>query len=236
MAEDTSAAKDDITKELDQVIPKHKLLDNTAAKHKQELVHRGTLASRHRPSGEGLRTQILRRQQADSKEGSPNRKCQEQPAPPPPPPPVSSIPVSKNIPSKTKPRASFLADIQSAQKTKCKDDSAPADGQDLLNSSQKNDKPLDNPKDDTSPSQSPSRKAKPSFLSEIENARRKKESEESGQTISHDKPVRKVKPKAPSNPILMQKSGIQDQLRLKLEARKKLVEETDEGTETEVCS
>ena len=90
MAEDEGNATEDITEELDQVIPKHQLLDNTAAKHKNELVHRGTLATRHRPSGEGLRTQILRRQQADSKEGSPVRKCKEQPVPPPPPVPAPS--------------------------------------------------------------------------------------------------------------------------------------------------
>ena len=76
MTEDAVEAKDYVSEDLDQVIPKHQLLDNTAAKHKNELVHRGTLATRHRPTGEGLRTQILRRQHADSKEGSPvSSKC-----------------------------------------------------------------------------------------------------------------------------------------------------------------
>eukprot|EP00092_Neocalanus_flemingeri_P002395 GFUD01002561.1.p1 GENE.GFUD01002561.1~~GFUD01002561.1.p1 ORF type:complete len:239 (+),score=104.22 GFUD01002561.1:309-1025(+) len=237
MAEEASEDKEDITTELDQVIPKHKLLDNTAAKHKTELVHRGTLASRHRPSGEGLRTQILRRQQADSKEGSPVSKCQEGP-PPPPPPSSSPVSVPKNIPTKTKPGTSFLADIQAAQKTKCKDDSddSPTEdsgSEDLVKQGEENEKPAESSKDPTSPTNSPISKPKPSFLSEMINSHRKKVTDESGQTISQLKSVRKVKPKSPSNPLMMENSGIQDQLRLKLEARKKLVEETDEGAETE---
>ena len=79
------------------MIPKHQLLDNNAAKQKNELVHRGTLATRHRPTGEGLRTQILRRQHADSKEGSPvSSKCD----------------LKSDFP-RLKSEKSFLADIQS---------------------------------------------------------------------------------------------------------------------------
>ena len=62
MAEDAVGVSENITEELDKVIPKHQLLDSTAAKHKNELVHRGTLATRHWFSGVGLRTKILRRQ------------------------------------------------------------------------------------------------------------------------------------------------------------------------------
>ena len=35
----------DVTAELDTAIPKHELLDNTAAKHKTDLIHRCGRAS-----------------------------------------------------------------------------------------------------------------------------------------------------------------------------------------------
>ena len=35
----------DVTAELDTAIPKHELLDNTAAKHKTDLIHRCSRAS-----------------------------------------------------------------------------------------------------------------------------------------------------------------------------------------------
>ena len=59
-----------------------------------------------------------------------------------------------------------------------------------------------------------------SFLAEIENAKNSKPKLKSLKTKSKDPPA---KPAMPS---------IQDQLRLKLEARKKLVDDTDEGAET----
>ena len=225
-------ATSDITTELDTVIPPHELLDNTAAKHKTELVHRGTLASRHRPSGEGLRTQILRKQLIDSKEGSPDNQCKE-PFIPPPPPPSS---VSKMILSKSKPGASFLANIQSVQKSKCKDDSQTEEEETVAKQFQEKEKSVENLKDDKGPDYSPSSKPRPSFLAELKNAKKRNDSEEPDLTDNSIKIIRKVKAKPKVNPVPMGKSDVQDQLRLKLEARKKLVEETDEGTETEVCS
>ena len=59
IARDVSDSEEDITAELDDAIPKHSLLNSKAAKHRTELVHRGTLASRQRPSSEGIRSQIL---------------------------------------------------------------------------------------------------------------------------------------------------------------------------------
>jgi len=59
IARDVSDSEEDITAELDDAIPKHSLLNSRAAKHKTELIHRGTLASRQRPSSEGIRSQIL---------------------------------------------------------------------------------------------------------------------------------------------------------------------------------
>merc|ERR1712106_386960 len=285
MAEEEVGVSENITEELDKVIPKHQLLDNTAAKHKNELVHRGTLATRHRPSGEGLRTQILRRQFADSKEGSPVETCKEQPVPP--PSPSHSKLNSKNNSPLVKKGKSFLADIQATLNTKCKDDSpdkeeqttdkpsadtrdvnspihSPTKGQipsflsgiknaakrqesessdkithaplralkqkDGIKEEQAVDKSKENPKDDGSPLHSPSKVKRPSFLAGIENAVKRNDSGASGEPLALPK-LRKVKPKP--NPIVKEGSSIQDQLRLKLEARKKLVDETDEGAETE---
>jgi len=61
----------DVSSEFDELIPKHQLLDNTAAKHKTDLIHRGTLATRHKPTGEALKTHILKKQNQDSKDNSP---------------------------------------------------------------------------------------------------------------------------------------------------------------------
>ena len=83
MAEDRSEDKEDITVQLDQVIPKHKLLDNTAANHTNDLVHRGILASRHCPSGEGLRAWVVRTEHTDSMEGYPVRTSQHKDDSPP---------------------------------------------------------------------------------------------------------------------------------------------------------
>ena len=231
MAEDEGNAKEDITEELDRMIPQHQLLDNTAAKHKTELVHRGTLATRHRPSGEGLRTQILRRQQADSKEGSPVRK------PVPPLIPSSSKCGSKNNSSQSKPGKSFLADIQSALNTNCndkedvvKEEEKPIEEQRNNESQTRSDR--SSPRGELSPTLSSSKGPRPSFLAGIENANKKQETGEAGESIPL-KVLRKVKPKATSNPIGIGKSNVQDQLRMKLEARKKLVDETDEGAENE---
>jgi len=58
IARDVSDSEEDITAELDDAIPKHHLLNSKAAKHRTELVHRGTLSSRQRPSSDGIRSQI----------------------------------------------------------------------------------------------------------------------------------------------------------------------------------
>ena len=55
---DVSDSEDDITAELDDAIPKHSLLHSQAARHRAELAHKGTLASRQRPSLDGLKTQL----------------------------------------------------------------------------------------------------------------------------------------------------------------------------------
>jgi len=287
MAEEAERVKENITEELDQVIPKHQLLDNTAAKHKNELVHRGTLATRHRPSGEGLRTQILRRQFADSKEGSPVETCKEHSVPP--TSPSHSKVNSKNNSPLVKKGKSFLADIQATLNTKCNEDSpdkeeqtkdkpsadksddkspihSPAKGQipsflsgikkaakrqesetpdkiapaplkalkpkDDIKEVKAVDKSKEDSKDDGSPLHSPSKVKRPSFLAGIENAVKRKDSEATGEPMVLPT-LRKVKPKPKLNPIVTEESSIQDQLRLKLEARKKLVDETDEGAETE---
>jgi len=212
MAGDISEDKDNATTELDQVIPKHELLDSTAAKHRKELAHRGILATRHRPSGQGLRTQILRRQQTDSREASPagnSDNVQES----------QTTCIPKKIPVKPKLGISFLSDIQAAQKVKCKDDSPTEDTEDGTNGELS-----ENSKDENRAECSKSSKPKPSFLSEIANLANKRDRS------------KKIKPKESSNPLLIDKSDVQEQLRRKLESRKKLVDASDEGTENDNTS
>jgi len=219
MAGDISEDKDNVTTELDQVIPKHQLLDSTAAKHKKELAHRGILASRHRPSGQGLRTQILRRQQEYSKEASPNGSVENVQ--------ISDTPsIPKEILGKPKLGASFLSDIQAAQKGKCKHDSAAEDNEKVESQVETNGKLSELSKDDENSGEcSISKNSKPAFLSEIANL-----------TSTKGKLNKKIKPKQSTNPPLLDKSDVQEQLRRKLESRKKLVDASDEGTENAITS
>ena len=63
MAGDLSDPEDeDPSAELDRAVPRHQLLDNSAAKYKTELVHRG--AARHRPTHDKLKELALRRSQS----------------------------------------------------------------------------------------------------------------------------------------------------------------------------
>ena len=173
MAEDAVGVSENITEELDKVIPKHQLLDSTAAKHKNELVHRGTLATRHRPSGEGLRTQILRRQFADSKEGSPVEKYKEQPVRP--SPPLSHPKVDfKNNSHEAKKGKSFLADIQGALNVKYNEGSP--DEEDIIK-----EELAEVSRDGKIPMRSPSQGQSLSFLSGMKNPKRQ-ESEASDET------------------------------------------------------
>ena len=234
MSEDVVVGQETITEELDQVIPKHQLLDNTAAKHKNELVHRSILATRHRPSGEGLRTQILRRQLTDSREGSPAGISKEQPVPPPPPP--SNTNTANGSKSSQKPRQgkSFLADIQAALGTKCKDNATSDDEENIVKEDNGMNKQSDeSPREDRSPVNSPLKGKRPSFLAGIEDAVKRRGSDTPGEPLLSLPVLKKATSKVKPHPIVMEKSSVQDQLRMKLEARKKLVDETDEGTETE---
>ena len=47
---DVSDSEEDITAELDEAVPQHRLLDSQGARHRAELAHRGVLATRSRPS------------------------------------------------------------------------------------------------------------------------------------------------------------------------------------------
>ena len=206
MAGNEKHSKENITEELDKVIPKHQLLDNTAAKHKNELVHRGTLASRHLPSGQG-------------RKGEKRLENRQKWAPPPPPPqPPKDIQEASNDSTESKPKLAFLADIKTAKKLKKTDDTN-----------------CDSKKSDTETvkNKSPSQKPKLSFLESIENAKNKQEVKDS-EEFSSVKLLKKVNIK--SKPVSIGKPSIQDQLRMKLEARKKLVDENDEGAENETAS
>ena len=58
MSGDVSDSEEDITAELDDAVPKHSLLESQAARHRAELAHKGILASRQRPSLDGLKTHL----------------------------------------------------------------------------------------------------------------------------------------------------------------------------------
>jgi len=284
---------DDVSTELDTVIPRHQLLDNTAAKHKTDLIHRGTLATRHKPTGEGLKTQILRRQSFllskenspapdnDSKKllNKPDRKAKDAkvslladlqklhkktvkeetpepvvevskniikesdkvnnnvdeedvnkksvnpllaeienkknsntkskgkvPPPPPPPKPASNDDDDEDNKKQVNP---FLAEIENKKNSR-------------LNDSKLKEQPPPPPSKPASnvDEEADSKKPVNPFLADIENAKNSKPKLKNSKSKSKDLPS---KPAVPS---------IQDQLRLKLEARKKLVDDTDEGAET----
>ena len=55
---DVSDSEEDITAELDEAVPQHSLLSSQGARHKAELAHKGVLATRSRPSLEGMKTQL----------------------------------------------------------------------------------------------------------------------------------------------------------------------------------
>jgi len=221
----------DISTELDSVIPRHQLLDNTAAKHRTDLIHRGTLASRHKPSGEALKCQILKRQHFLSKDNSPAPRETSTPPPtpasplvlppapppappvaPPAPPPPPSVPEPERTATKPS-KVSLIADLQSAQKTRRGKEDSPESPERSEESSSPATDELE--KNQTN-------KQKVPFLVELENSKNK------GKLKST-----KTKRVDPSPPKKMESFGIQDQLRLKLEARKKLVEEAEEAEESQ---
>jgi len=219
----------DISSELDTAIPPHQLLDNTAAKHKTDLVHRGTLATRHKPTGEGLKCQILRRQHFLSKDNSPAPSSETPPPPPaplaaplPPPPPPAPPPapaVSDNVSQEKtviKPaKLSLIADLQSAQKTRRREETEAGpecDKESRTDTEAETVRPSDEDVNKKNLKKVP-------FLVELENSKNKAK-------------LRSNKSKTVAPPKNME-IGIQDQLRLKLEARKKLVDEADEERELE---
>ena len=105
-----------------------------------------------------------------------------------------------------------MADLQSVQKTRrCKEDSPESPERTEESNSPTTDELEKNQ----------TNKQKVPFLVELENSKNK------GKLKSN-----KTKRVDPSPPKKMESFGIQDQLRLKLEARKKLVEEAEEAEET----
>ena len=179
------------------------------------------MASRHKPSGEALKCQILKRQHFLSKDNSPAPRETSTPpatshlvlppAPPPAPPPPPSVPDPERTVTKPS-KVSLIADLQSAQKTRRGKEDSPESPERSEESSSPATDELE--KNQTN-------KQKVPFLVELENSKNK------GKLKSN-----KTKRVDPSPPKKMESFGIQDQLRLKLEARKKLVEEAEEAEET----
>ena len=180
------------------------------------LVFRGTLATRHKPSGEGLKTQILKRQNFLSKDSSPA--------------PTEELSKVQTKPDKKAKDAkvSLLADLQKMHKKTVK----PCNNGEEMLSDRKNEsdeinnnnvKNILHKNDKLSESSDAQDKKEPvnPLLAAIESAKNSK-----------SKP-RIIKPKLKSLESGDGPPSVQDQLRLKLEARKKLVDETDEGAETE---
>ena len=180
------------------------------------LVFRGTLATRHKPSGEGLKTQILKRQNFLSKDSSPA--------------PTEELSKVQTKPDKKAKDAkvSLLADLQKMHKKTVKPcnngEEMPSDrkneSDEINNNNVKNILHKNDKLSESSDAQDKKEPVNP-LLAAIESAKNSK-----------SKP-RIIKPKLKSLESGDGPPSVQDQLRLKLEARKKLVDETDEGAETE---
>jgi len=202
---DTSSLGSDASLELDKV-PRHQLLDNSAAKHKTEVVHRGSLASRHKPSNEALKSQILRRTSLSNSSSTSNlnSKTEEMievtaerrvyPRP--------TLPTSVTIPPNSKTNSSAS---EKSTKTVSSSTTTTTSTQESQNNG--------------SPSKSKS------FLEEIASAQRRRGldggeddscSESTASTTSRNHP-----PQGIGSAALGGALGLQDQLRAKLEARRK---------------
>lgn len=155
---------------------------------------RGTLATRHKPTGEGLRTQILKRQNFLSKDNSPV-------------PESSPVKPELKPDKKSKDAKTFLmADLQKLQKKVCKE-SSPEVAKCEPEGDTNNNNMLD-----SSCHENDSQKVNNPFLAELGSNK-------------GSKLKKAIKPKMSEVP------SIQDQLQLKLAARKKLVDEADELAE-----
>merc|ERR1719173_393805 len=67
LSDQEEEVEEEVSSSLDRAVPRTALLDCQGAKHRAELVHRSQgLATRHRPSGEGLRAGVLRREESSS--------------------------------------------------------------------------------------------------------------------------------------------------------------------------
>ena len=167
------------------------------------------MATRHKPSGEGLKTQILKRQNFLSKDSSPAPTEEHSK--------VQARPDKKAKDAKV----SLLADLQKMHKKTEKScnngQETPSDrnlSDEINNNNAKNILHKNDSLSDSKDAQD--KKEVNPLLAAIENAKKSK--------------PRIIKPKLKS---AEGPPSVQDQLRLKLEARKKLVDETDEGAETE---
>ena len=177
------------------------------------LFFRGTLATRHKPSGEGLKTQILKRQNFLSKDSSPA--------------PTEELSKVQTKPDKKAKDAkvSLLADLQKMHKKtekSCNNGQETPSDRNLSDEINNNDNAKNSLHKNDSLSDSRDAQDKKEvnpLLAAIENAKKSK--------------PRIIKPKLKALETKEGPPSVQDQLRLKLEARKKLVDETDEGAETE---
>ena len=171
------------------------------------------MATRHKPSGEGLKTQILKRQNFLSKDSSPA--------------PTEELSKVQTRPDKKAKDAkvSLLADLQKMHKKTEKTCNNGQEAPSERNSSEEinnnnNAKNILHKNDSLSESRdAPDKKEVNPLFAAIENAKKSK--------------PRIIKPKLKSAESADGPPSVQDQLRLKLEARKKLVDETDEGAENE---
>ena len=160
------------------------------------LYFRGTLATRHKPSGEALKSQILKRQNLHSKDNSPV------------PDSLPKLPILKPDKKAKDAKVSLLADLQKLQRRKCD-----SEDEKNINAVTSDNKDLDKINNNNIQEEcgSSSDSNKNTFLTELKN-------------IKNSKPkIKVIKEKEPN--------VIQDQLRLKLEARKKHVDESNEVKE-----
>merc|ERR1719397_1164669 len=231
---------EEVSSSLDRAVPRTALLDCQGAKHRAELVHRSQgLATRHRPSGEGLRAGVLRREESSSSITSqPSSNTSTK----------NPIGLKVNVHSGIVPGPSRVTVSPARDTTERK--SSNASNQPIQGSSPPQSKPSAAETNGSSPPQassSQSSAAKPhpptphpkppqagkapmSFLAEIQAAQKRRGLEESPEASPPQPKQTTQRPQASQGTSHNGGGGVaslQEQLRSRLEARKRSVEESE---------
>jgi len=193
ISEDMASAKE----ELDQAVPFHTLLDVSANKSKAELAHKGILSQRQRPSQEALRATVLRKSVSTlsnaSDSGFPVDSCED---------------TRENTPDSDSGYVGSVVTVTSTSRT------FPPNNSNSNPSSNIASKSIVSP---------PAEVSKPSFLSEIQNAQRRRGLETTSSMASVT--PNGANTNAAAMAVAANSSTLADQLRNRLEERRKSKDE-----------